>query len=319
MTTPTDSPLEAATELGIEHEKFRDELLASELLVDAGEPGLYGRSGAFEDIVAGLQQAYVSGMAPHQATRMLFAPVFPRREFELTGYIASFPNLTGSINTFIGGDREHAALLAARARGEAWDSWLSPAETTLVPAVCHPLYGRLSGQTLVPGGRVFDVVGYVFRHEPSIDPMRMQVFRQHEFVYVGDAAGAREFRASALNILLGLLLSLGLDARAVAANDPFFGRAGRMLARNQLNEELKLEIVVPIYGDLDEGTAVASANCHEDHFGEAFEVTAADGSVAHSACIGAGLERIVLALLRTHGLDSASWPAAVRTLLSWSS
>ena len=38
----------------------------------------------------------------------------------------------------------------------------------------------------------------------------------------------------------------------------------------------------------------------------------ADGGVGHTACLGFGHERIVLALLRTHGLDPSSWPAAVR-------
>ena len=35
-------------------------------------------------------------------------------------------------------------------------------------------------------------------------------------------------------------------------------------------------------------------------------------STAHTACLGFGQERIVLALLRTHGLDPAAWPAEVR-------
>ena len=37
-------------------------------------------------------------------------------------------------------------------------------------------------------------------------------------------------------------------------------------------------------------------------------------SVAHTACVGFGLERITLALLRHHGLDLAAWPEAVRDL-----
>jgi hypothetical protein len=41
----------------------------------------------------------------------------------------------------------------------------------------------------------------------------------------------------------------------------------------------------------------------------------ADGGVAHTACVGFGLERITLALLRHHGLDLAAWPDSVRTTL----
>jgi seryl-tRNA synthetase len=206
--------------------------------------------------------------------------------------------------------------LKARAEGQPWDDWLSPTDSMLVSAVCHPLYGRLEGQRMAAGGSTFEVAGYCFRHEPSLDPMRLQAFRQHDFVYVGDEQGARDFREQAFQKLLDLLKSLGLDAKGVAANDPFFGRAGRMLAHNQLSEELKLEIVVPIYPGLDDGTAIGSGNRHEDHFGAPFHIQSADGTVAHSACIGAGLERTTLALLRTYGFELKDWPSDVRAKLA---
>jgi hypothetical protein len=37
--------------------------------------------------------------------------------------------------------------------------------------------------------------------------------------------------------------------------------------------------------------------------------------VAHTACLGFGHERIVLALMNTHGLDVAAWPDEVREQL----
>jgi hypothetical protein len=33
---------------------------------------------------------------------------------------------------------------------------------------------------------------------------------------------------------------------------------------------------------------------------------------AHTACLGFGLERITLALVKRHGLDQERWPATVR-------
>ncbi|MBX7556955.1 hypothetical protein K1Y78_56115, partial [Streptomyces sp. tea 10] len=59
-------------------------------------------------------------------------------------------------------------------------------------------------------------------------------------------------------------------------------------------------------------TAIASANLHEDHFGESFHLHTADGAVAHSACFGFGLERVALALAMRHGFDTAAWPVTVR-------
>jgi hypothetical protein len=90
----------------------------------------------------------------------------------------------------------------------------------------------------------------------------------------------------------------------VVANDPFFGRAGRYLANNQLEETLKHEIMASIHSP-EFPTAIASANCHLDHFGELFGIETATRDVAHSCCFGFGIDRITLALLRTHGFQPA--------------
>jgi len=37
--------------------------------------------------------------------------------------------------------------------------------------------------------------------------------------------------------------------------------------------------------------------------------------VASTACLGFGLERVTLALIKTHGFDPLGWPADVRALL----
>ncbi|MGZ4271786.1 MAG: amino acid--[acyl-carrier-protein] ligase, partial [Solirubrobacteraceae bacterium] len=91
-------------------------------------------------------------------------------------------------------------------------------------------------------------------------------------------------------------------------------RAGRLLARSQRSQALKFEVLVPIASE--EPTAVASFNYHQEHFAEAFGLVLDDGAPAHTACLGLGHERIVLALLRRHGTDPAAWPAAVRRELA---
>lgn len=292
---------------------FRDELLTAGLLVPLGADGLYGRSGRFEDVVDGVSRI-VSGLGRADgATRVRFPPVEPRWVFERTDYLKSFPDLTGAVSSFSGGDADHALLLADAEAGLDWSRHLAPADVLLCPAVCHPLYPTIDGPLPAGGGR-FDVCGWVFRHEPSIDPARLQAFRQHEIVYVGDAAGARAHRDLWVERGLEVLGGLGLDVQPVVANDPFFGRVGRMLAANQRDEELKIELVAEV-ASAERPTAILSSNCHEDHFGAAFDLRADDGSVAHSACVGFGLERITLALLRRHGLDIDAWPAATRDRL----
>jgi seryl-tRNA synthetase len=172
----------------------------------------------------------------------------------------------------------------------------------------------MSRGVLPDGGRLFDVLGFCFRHEPSPDPARMQLFRQHEQVLLGSPDQVVAFRDRWIERGLALFGDLRLPVRSEEANDPFFGRAGRILAMNQREDALKFELVVPICSE-EKPTAIASCNYHKDHLGVPFGITLADGSPAHSACVGFGLERITLALFKTHGLDPADWPDAVRQRL----
>jgi len=141
----------------------------------------------------------------------------------------------------------------------------------------------------------------------------MQSFRQRENVRISTPADVTEWHRSWVERGGRILSSVGLETEAVPANDPFFGRAGRMLAANQREQGLKLERVFPITGDTP--TAIMSINYHQDHFGLDFGIRTSDGEPAHTACFGFGLERITLALFKTHGLDPGEWPADVRERL----
>lgn len=304
----SDASLEPAPEP--DPQIFRDELVAAGLLILTGTDGLYGRSAVYEDIAAAVDGLALRAAAAEGAVGYRFPPVMPRYDFERTGYLSSFPDLIGSVSTFTGDNRDHRKLLALVESGGEWTTLLEAAGVTLCPAACHPLYPTLAG-TLPPGGSRYAVSGWCFRHELSVDPARMQAFRMHELVYVGDAAPARECRDRWLQLGLSVLGGIGLAVEPVVANDPFFGRVGRMLANNQLEETLKYEIVAPIHS-ADYPTAIASANCHLDHFGQPFGIETAAGEVAHSCCFGFGIDRITLALLRAHGLRPGDWPAAAR-------
>jgi seryl-tRNA synthetase len=82
-----------------------------------------------------------------------------------------------------------------------------------------------------------------------------------------------------------------------------------MLTASQREQQLKFEVLTQIAGP--EPTAVASFNYHQDHFAAAYDIELADGGGAHTACLGFGLERITIALFRTHGFDVQGWPAEV--------
>lgn len=294
---------------------FREELFDAGILLPTGVDGIYLRSETFESVVRGIDAAVREEASDEQASAYHFPLVVPAALLERTDYVRSFPDLVGMLDGYHGGEAGYAELLDAVEAGR-WDEHLSPTGLGLCSAACHPLYPAIAGGVVPSGGRRYEVYGQVFRREPSPDPARMQVFRQHEVVFVGDPAGAEAHRDRWVERGLGLLRRLGLDVEAVVANDPFFGRPGRILAANQRAEALKIELVAPICSEATP-TAITSANCHLDHFGAAFGLRLEDGSGAHSACVGFGLERITLALLRAHGLDPSRWPGSVRKELGW--
>ena len=183
----------------------------------------------------------------------------------------------------------------------------------LPSSVCHPLYGNLP-HDIPAEGLDEECSGWSFRHEPSLDPARMQIFRIYEFVKIGTPEQSLAHRDEWLQRGLAALTELGLPVRSEAANDPFFGRVGRMLAANQLDVVAQVRDGAST-SPRSSPTAIGSSNYHEDHFGHSFDLHLADGTPAHSACIGFGLDRITLALFATHGMDVEDWPEGVRSAL----
>jgi seryl-tRNA synthetase len=294
---------------------FMAELLDRGLLLATGVPGIYGHDEVFEDIRMRLDQRLSAEAGSRGAERLRFPPVLPRRQLESSGYLTSFPHLCGTIYAFEGTESEAREQGERAARHEEWGEHQQMSELALVPAACYPIYPAIAARgRLPPGGHFVDAGGsWVFRNEPSEDPARRQMFHQHELVRIGEPETVLEWRDEWAARGLELLLALGLDAQLDNANDPFFGRRGKMLAANQRSETLKLELLVPIAGP--EPTALASFNHHREHFGAIYGIELADGTTAHTACLGFGHERIVLAMLRAHGLDPDLWPEAVRDQL----
>ena len=296
-----------------EQTAFLQELLDAGLLIDSGVPGVYGRGEDFERVRSAFDARVSAVAAVDQPERLAFPPVLPRRQIEEIGYLKSFPHLAGSIFSF-SGDEEQAAEQETKAeRHEDWSEYQSQTDLCLTPAACYPVYPAIAARgKLAPGGVMVDAGGsYVFRHEPSGDPARLQMFHQREIVRIGEPETVAAWRDAWRDRSVDLLRSVGLDAASDVASDPFFGRSGRLLARSQKAQELKFEVLIQIAGRGP--TAVAWFMYHQDHFSGTYGIEMdAEDSTAHTACLGFGLERITLALLRTHGLDPDAWPGEVR-------
>ena len=294
-------------------DKFYEGLVRHRLIIPVGVQGAFGRGAVFEDVLDRFNRLVSRISSDDGAEVCVFPPVIDRRVLERVDYLDSFPHLCGSVHSFFGKDAQARELSERVHGGQPYGDLLDPTQVVLNPAACYPVYPSFTG-TVPPEGRLVTMLNWVYRHEPSPEPTRMQSFRVREFVRVGTAEQVVQWRDMWLQRGLELLRSLGLPAEADVASDPFFGRAGRMLAVGQKEQRLKFEVLVPVIS-AEKPTAVCSFNFHQEHFGGAFDIRTQDGGVANTACLGFGLERIVMALFKTHGFDPREWPASVRQQL----
>ncbi|MFZ6766752.1 amino acid--[acyl-carrier-protein] ligase [Undibacterium sp. Di26W] len=296
-------------------EGLTEDLVAAGHIIPVGVQGIFGRGPVFEDVLRRFDD-YVSRVAVNDgATRMSFPPCLDRKVLERSEYLDSFPQLAGTIFSFTGTEAQHKELIENVHEGRPWTHLQTMTAVCLTPAACYPVYPSFTG-TIPAEGRLVDMQNWVFRNEPSPEPTRMQSFRVREFVRVGTPEMVVAWRDTWLQRGLDILKSLGLPAHPDVASDPFFGRGGRMLAANQREQQLKFEVLVPVISEA-RPTAVCSFNYHQDHFGKLFEIYQQNGELAHTACLGFGLERIVMALFKTHGMQPEHWPQATRDVL-WS-
>ena len=294
---------------------FRDELFQAGFLISMGVDGLFGRSGAFESIVDAVDRYVTRVGGGDGAEVMRFPPAISRQVFEESEYLKSFPQLAGTVHSFVGNDRDHQALLSALEGKQDWTATQKATQLVLTPAACYPVYPTMARRGLLPtNGALVDVFSYCFRHEPSPEPTRMQLFRMREYIRIGSPEQVQEFREQWMKRGETMMQDLALPATLDVANDPFFGRPGKMLAANQREQALKFELLIPVVNP-EQHVACLSFNYHKDKFATNWQLKQASDELAHTGCVGFGMERITLALLKHHGLNLEAWPSAVKAKL----
>jgi seryl-tRNA synthetase len=238
-----------------------------------------------------------------------------RALLERSGYLNSFPNLLGCVSCLKGSEAEIHGVIDRFEAGEAWTDALAPADLVLSPASCYPVYPLAAQRgTVPPEGLTFDVAAECFRHEPSRKLERMQSFRMREYVCIGTPKQVAEFRTRWMKWIAAIADQLHLSHRIESASDPFFGRPGIFLAKTQVEQALKFELLIPVR-DADAPTACMSLNYHRDHFGDVWGLKNQTGDVSHTSCVAFGMDRLAVAMFAAHGLDLARWPAPVLAAL----
>jgi seryl-tRNA synthetase len=285
------------------------------LLPASGIDGVFARTAVFERVVDGLNLLISRHRAP-DAEVLRFPPVTNRAHIEKSGYLGSFPNLLGAVCCLRGSETEIRAAVEGRKANGEWVGSLASTDLVLTPAACYPLYPLVARSGAAPaGGLIFDVASDCFRHEPSREIDRLQTFRMREFVRIGTPGEVAAFRREWMERAPEIADLLGLSYKTEAASDPFFGRAGKLMAMNQVEQSLKFELLIPVRS-AQQPTACMSFNYHRDHFGKTWEITTVAGEVAHTGCVAFGIDRLTLALFAAHGIDLSGWPAAARDALA---
>jgi seryl-tRNA synthetase len=282
-------------------------------LIPSGERGVYGRGSICEAIYSRVDALLTHLTLEDEPEILRFPPVVPRRLLDKVGYTWNFPDLCGAIVSI----KPDETQRIKSSLDEGASLVFEQTSLALLPAACFPAYPAIAARgALAIGGSTLDLgATCVYRNEPSDDPARLQVFHQRELVRMGSETQVLSWRERWMERAAVIYDQFQLNATFAVATDPFFGRGGLLLARNQRDALMKYEAVVPIAGKISD-LAISSFNYHRDQMGKTFGLNCVDGSVAHTACVGFGLERIVISLFDRHGCDVRGWPVNVCRVLN---
>lgn len=287
------------------------------------QPGFYSFQGDVLRVLHALNRSVQKMAWEFGAIEQEHPAVWPVRLFKMIDYFREFPQqmiLCAPVKDDFQARSEFSQKFGKEAEFDSVPMGEHMADATfgLQPAVCDCCYYTLEGARDLEDN-FYTTVNRVFRNERSATNQldRLTNFTVRDIMFVGREDYVLEARQKMIDRLSQFLVSLGVNAKIETANDPFFANESAMKSVFQNTHRLKYELLAYI-PHLDKEIATGSINLHTDFFGRAFDIRTADGSVAHSGCIGVGMERMTYALFCQHGANLEDWPQPVLSFLGLS-
>lgn len=267
-------------------------------------PGVVGMRGQLAGLYRSVSTA-IGDMATQDEWSM--PAVISFATLERAQYFDSFPHWLTAASHLRDDETSLERVASAKHPGMEAARSLEVASNALPPAVCYHTYAAMANTT-IDSPVIMTAEETCWRHEGSrlAALERGWAFRMREIVFLGRFDEAEAFRKNQIENVSAFAESIGLKTRMELATDPFFAPTARGKALLQLVKALKHELIV----DRPDGTslAISSFNNHERFFGDAFGIRLSSGESATTACAAFGIERWMLAILMTHGVDSSNWP-----------
>ena len=275
--------------------------------VAPGVSGLSGRVAALRREIEGA----IADIARAETPNEWCAPAGVSFDtLERAKYFSSFPQWLSTASHLSGDEAILHSIASSESPGRAARSSASAPQIALPPAVCYNTYAALADST-IDAPVMMTAQGTCWRHEGERhSPLeRGWAFTMREIVCLGTPWDVKSLLDRGVERASALAARLELETEIVVASDPFFAPSARGRAALQRIKGLKHELVFRFPDGRP--LAIASFNDHEEFFGDAFSISLADGSTASSGCVAFGLERWLLAVLVTYGVDPADWPFGI--------
>ena len=170
------------------------------------------------------------------------------------------------------------------------------------PTICYHVYKQFENTIIEEPPKIITSKGRCKRYE-SLNTKtleRLLDFTMREIVFIGKKEQVLEKREFLMQQVQSAISKMDIYSNIKTSYDPFFTSKYTPKALIQKKFKLKYELNAYLPDSQDE-LSIGSFNYHGTFFGEKFNIKLRDGSFAHTACIGFGLERFTYAYLNQKG------------------